>query len=209
MRSVISVMLVLFGPVALAVGQQGDARPITTAENVLAIYNENHGLHSPSHARLILAIWGDGSAVWSDDRVQGGAPYRSGRIDPARLTSLLASIDRDGYFADESLAHVRFGPDSQFTTILVAAGKMRMKMQSWHELAEAGGKIVATKGGLTALNGRTRLEALSKEPSEYLHFRLAWSELRESASALIPSDSKPIDGRLFQSAGAVSWQPEP
>jgi hypothetical protein len=199
-------LLLALGPVAPARAPQQAVKPITGADKVLAIYTEDHGLRSAGKPRLLFAVWGDGRAVWSEDRIRGGAPYRSGQVAPRRLTSLLSRLERDGFFADQKLSRNHFGPDAQFTTILVKSGKKQLKMQSWHELYEAGGKVVATEGGLVPLEGRSRLAVLRKESAEYLHFRLAWSELRASTSALIPSESKAIKGKLLLEEGRLSWQ---
>jgi hypothetical protein len=199
-------LLLALGPFVPAHAAEQAAQPITDADKVLALYTEDHGLRSAGKPQLILAVWGDGRVLWSEDRLRGGAPYRVGQIAPRRLTSLLSRLERDGFFADPKLSRSHFGPDAQFTTILVKSGKKQLKMQSWHELFEAGGKVVATKAGLVALEGRSRLAVLRKEPADYLHFRLAWSELRDSTSGLILSESKPIKGKLLMEAGRLSWQ---
>ncbi|MBI3467888.1 MAG: hypothetical protein HY000_33190 [Planctomycetes bacterium] len=79
-------------------------------------------------------------------------------------------------------------------------------MASWHELFEAGGRTVATRGGITGLSGRSRLEVLRYEPADYLYYRFVWAEIRLGASALIPSESRPVTGELLIEAGAVSWR---
>jgi hypothetical protein len=182
------------------------AQPITGADTVFAVYTEDWGLRSSGEPQLVLAIWGDGRALWSEDRLRGGAPYRAGQIDPKRLTALLSRLERDGFFANERLSRGHFGPDSQFTTILVRSGKKQLKMASWHELSEAGGTVVATGAGLVPLAGRSRLAVLARESAEYLHYRLAWGELRAGASGLIPSESKRVEGKLRLEAGNLSWE---
>jgi hypothetical protein len=208
--------LLLIGSLLLALGQVVPGRaplraaqPITGADTVLAVYTEDWRLGSSGGPRLVLALWGDGRALWSEDRLRGGAPYRAGRINPKRLTALLSRLERDGFFADEELSRSHFGPDSQFTTILVRSGKKQLKMSSWHELAEAGGTVVATGAGLVPLDGRSRLAALARESAEYLHYRLAWSELRESASSLVPGESRRVEGKLRLKAGNLSWEEAP
>src|SRR5687767_13791977 len=99
-------------------------RPITEADTVLAVYWTNMSLAvAPPSDRLVLAIWPDGRAVWSADRVRGGPPYFEGRVEPKRVTALLDRFDREGLFADETLNRAHFGPDSQFNTVLVKSGK--------------------------------------------------------------------------------------
>src|SRR5262249_28647215 len=109
-------------------------RPITAAESVLAVYYQDHGLRSPAKdPGLILAAWPDGRVIWSGDRLRGGAPYRAGQVEPKKVAALLARFENDGLFADEKLNQARFGPDSEFITVLVKAGKRQVKMESWHE----------------------------------------------------------------------------
>ena len=191
-------------PVAFGLAPKPVTIPITGADTVLAVYAQDSGL-SCREPQLILAIWGDGRAIWSDDPLGGGFPYRSGKIDPKRVISFFSGLERDGFFADQGLNQTHFGPDSRFTTILAKSGKKELKMQSWHELYKAPGKIVATKTGLTPLAGRSRLAVLAREPADYLYYRLAWSELRERASTLIPSQSKPVVGNLIVDGGVFSW----
>ena len=80
-----------------------------------------------------------------------------------------------------------------------------MEMQSWHELYEASGKVVAKDAGLEALNGRRRINVLHKESAEYLAFRLLWSETRGKLIDLIPNESQPSAGKLVRTGRAVSW----
>ena len=157
-------------------GAEPALRSITSADTtVLAVYTE--GWTSGQPRRLIQAIWKDGYIAWSGDRLEGGAPYYEGRIDPKRLDSLLAKLEHDGLFAEKSLAKPRFGPDSPFTTILIRFGDSQIELRSWHELYESGGKAVGATSGLSGLNGRRLFEALKEQPSDYLFFRFVWSEI--------------------------------
>jgi hypothetical protein len=155
---------------------------------VLAVYREDEGFSFTRTASLILAIWPDGSVVWSTDRLGGGPPYRTGTVDPKRVTALLSAFEKDGAFADEKLKRPRFNSHMSFMTILVKSGKRQLKMQSCHELGEASGNLVDTGLGPSWLEGRSKL------------------------ADLIPSDSKPIAGKLVRkrdSRDSWSWQEEP
>ena len=177
------------------------SRPITDADSVVAIYNERFGITS----QLVLAVWKDGHVVWSEDPLYGGAPYHAGRIEPKRLASFVSALDQDGLFAQQD-GVVRLATDRSFTTILIRSGKKKIKMQSWHELAEGGGKLVVSSRGLIPLNGRPLFEALRGEPAEYLFFRFLWSEIRSRAAGLVPSAGVPVDGRVVDEYGGLSWQ---
>src|SRR5262249_15874534 len=158
---------------------------------------------------VILAIWPDGRVVWSEDRLRGGPPYFEGRVQPKRVNALLSQFEADGLFAGEDLNYGRFGPHTQFTPVLPSPGKKQVRMKSWHELAEATGKVVGTSHVLVPLDGRRRLEVLRKEPAEYLYFQVAWSETRRRLAELIPREGKPTAGRPVLKAGVMSWQDEP
>lgn len=191
-------------------GAETVSRPITDSDGVLAVYTQDWGLHSSSlQPRLILAAWNDGYVVWSEDRLQGGAPYHAGRVDPKRLESTLSNLERDGLFAEKSLAKSIFGPDSRFTTILIRSGKKKIEMRSWHELYESQGKVVAVAHGLTGLEGQSLFEALKGQPSDYLLFRLVWTDIRARAAEFVPSGGKPVNGEAVMEYGSVSWRETP
>src|SRR5579862_3984339 len=180
MRSVCySLALVCLSHAALAADKAPAPRKIDKAESVLAIYPEDRGLHSRQRVpAIILAVWPDGYIVWSEDRINGGAPYFAGSIDPEIVAALLSEFEHDGLFADRKLNSAKFGPDSHFTTMFIKSGKKQVVMQSWHEQFEANGTTVARSRGASGLEGRQRLEVLSKEPAEYLYYRFVWSETR-------------------------------
>lgn len=79
-------------------------------------------------------------------------------------------------------------------------------MDSWHELSEAGGGVVASSCALTPLFKERRLEVVRKEPSEYLYYRVVWGELRSLAASLIPSQSHPVEGDVLMNGGTIAWR---
>ena len=176
-------------------------RAISDDPAVLAVYVDS--IREPS---IISVMWADGYAVWSEDRHNGGAPYREGRIEAKKVTDLLKRFERDGLFADEKLNQLHFGPDSSFTTVLIKSLKGKVEMSSWHELYEANGKVVATDHGLSSLDDRRRLDVLRKEPGDYLFFRFVWSETRNTLNDMLPTESTPSTGKPIRNAGKLSWQ---
>jgi len=183
-------------------------RPITQSESMLALYVEDHGRAPGGQDRsaLILAIWPDGQAVWSEDGITGGPPYRTGQVDADGLKSLHEQIVLDGAFDMPELSRSRFGPDSRFTTLLVKSGGKSLAMQSWHELFEEGGKIVVGDHGARALEVQLRLAALKEEPAEYLFYRFVWSELQSRMLRLLPDESQTIEGEFVRSHDGVAWR---
>ncbi len=208
-------MLGLVAALLAAGASAASVRPITQAEEVLAIYVEDWGLALPSvpgqsltstRTKLVLAAWGDGYVVWSMNQEQGGPPYLAGEVEPTRLSAVLARAKEDGVFRDESLGQGRFGPDSKFTAIFLKAANQQLLMRSWHELYEQTGKVVAKSAGLTPLDGSDRLGVLRHEPAEYLYYRMVWSELRSRAFSLLPTESRPVTGEISAGGGVLSWR---
>ncbi len=184
-------------------------RRITEAASVLAVYGEDHRLGSAGTPAIIFAAWPDGHVVWSGAPVHGGSPYRQGNVNPEKIAKLFARFERDGLFASKRLNQGNFGPDSQFTTLLIKSGTKQIKMQSWHETFEESEKLVVTSTGASALDGRQRLDVLYQEPADYLYFRLVWSETRVRLLELLPSESSACLGRPIHEAGVLSWQEPP
>ncbi len=200
----------LSSSITLAADEEMAARPIEQADSVLAIYPEDWGLGSRGRVpALILAIWPDGHIVWSKDRLKGGAPYYAGQVDPENVSSLLSRLEQDGVFADKTLNDTHFGPDSHFTTLLVRTGKKQLRMQSWHEVFEVNGKTVVGSHGVSGLSGQRRLEALRKEPADYLYYRFVWSETRGKLIDLIPNEGKPVAGSAATTERGLFWRELP
>jgi hypothetical protein len=182
-------------------------RAITDAESVIAVYREDWGLDSAGKPAIIFAAWPDGHVVWSGDRLNGGAPYHAGHVEPKKIAALLTRFEKDGLLADKELNRAHFGPDSLFITILIKSGQKQVKMMSWHELFERSGRIVVTgSGGAEVLESRRRLDVLRKEPADYLFFRFVWSETRAKLAELNPCDSSASVGTPVMKAGVLSWQ---
>ncbi len=195
---------------APAASEEMAARPIEKADSVLAIFPEDHGLGSRARVpAVILAVWPDGYIVWSKDHLKGGTPYFAGQIDREIVTSLMSRLEQDGVFADKSLNNPNFGPDSEFTTLLVRSGKKELRMQWWHEVGEANGGAVAGSHGVSGLGGQRRFEALRKEPAEYLFYRFVWSETRGRLFDLIPNEGKRVSGKIVTTKGSASWVETP
>lgn len=180
-------------------------RPITEAESVLAVYRHPGG-HSLDGPAVMFVAWPDGRLIWSEDQVNGGAPYRTGNVEPKKIATLQTHFKDDGLFADEKLKEAHYGPDSPFTVVLIKSGKQQVKMQSWHELFEDGGKMVDDGLGVRSLQGRQRLEVLRDAKTDYLFFRFVWSETRGKLASLIPIESTKTNGKPVMDAGELSWQ---
>lgn len=202
------VLCLMVGP-CFAFGRAAEPKertlPISEAESVLAVYREDWRLAPQGGPAIILVAWPDGSIFWSKDRINGGAPYLAGRVDPKMIIQLLSKFEKEGLFTDDKLNQANFGPDSQFSTVLIKTGKQKVNMQSWHELLEVSDNIVVDHRGAVALEGRRRLDELRKAPADYLFFRTVWSETRTRLNDLIPAEGVPTRGKPVKKAGALSW----
>lgn len=203
MQRLLTSLLILL--VTSSIALSDDPRPITSAGRVFAIYTEDWGLGSAGKPKLIFAAWGDGHVVWSHDQLNGGGPYRSSTVDLKRFTSTIDRLRTIGVFDTPRFNDAKFGPDSQFTTILIHDGEQKLKMRSWHELFESNGKTIAANHGVTSLSGRSLISALGDEPSRYLGYRIAWLEIRLAAANLIPASGAETKGRFQMRHAIASW----
>lgn len=205
-RTIVVTTLVLVASIGIKASGQ-DAKAIAEAKEVIAIYTNDWGRGSSGGPKVIASVWGDGSMVWSKDSLNGGPPYFTAKLKPDDVAAVFKSIDNAGAFEFPKEQRSHFGPDSQFTTILVRRGGKELKLASWHELYEANGKLIAAAHGLTGLDDRKLIPALAKEPAEYLHFRMTWLELRLAVANLIPKSGNEIAGAPVMLHGELSWQP--
>ena len=155
---------------------------------------------------MILAAWTDGRVIWSNDRLNGGPPFRQGRIDPKRVTAELARF-ADGFFAKKEIWAT--GPGSDSIRLIAKTGKSRFQAAAWHELFEADGKLMMKSGSIATLDGEPRLQALRKEPSEWLFFRAVWNDARLRLASLVPESGEPCAGEAFMENGELFWRDAP
>lgn len=158
---------------------------------------EDWRLFSPqTRPSLVCAVWRDGRALWSGDRVTGGAPYLRGRIARPEAERLFGTL-RQSVAAQGRLGRLdHLGPDSRFTVIDIHVDGTRTRMRSWHELAELSSRVVGTARGIELLQGREREDVLARQPQEYRQFRAEWSGIREAVHRAIPREGRPYSGPL-------------
>ena len=138
------------------------------------------------------------------------APAFCQDVLPRRICNNSCKVSKEWaqFGIDESkLSH--FGPDSKFTSILIRFKDKTLQLRSWHELAERDGRVVDTSGGLESLGDRQLMQALENQPSEYLFFRYAWSEIKGRCFKLIPDAGKKVDGEVTMKAGRIFWNESP
>ena len=161
---------------------------------VAILYTSGWGLAPESagepNIRVIVAVWEDGTMMWSEDSMKGGAPYRRGTIEPAAISELKAKLERRNAFEDSNINRHSYGPDSRWSGIVVRGREAYLDIRTWHELAEMNPNVVSISGSLRGLNGRNRDEVLAEDSKEYRGFRSAWSKIKAEMLALIPVEAQ-------------------
>jgi hypothetical protein len=138
--------------------------------------------------RLIVAVWGDGRVVWSDDRGRGGKPYHEGKVDPPKVEKLLADLEAAGLFTEPR--EVNFGPDASYTVVAADSGSKRKWLGSWHEPRPQNPNIVIDERGM----GVTQPGQPPRQPSpEYAHFLAVWKQSRALIEGVIPAQGEAIE----------------
>lgn len=172
-----------------------DERSVTASECVIAVFSRSLGMRLDRNqsVKIVVVVWGDGTIIWSSDLVRGGGPYRKAKIDPEKISNVLSQLSNRGAFDVSHLAEPKMGPDSTFTTILIRSLGRELKMESWHELQEVDGKGIASNDGVGPLYGKKLWSSLENEPSDYLHYRMCWLEIKLAAFSLLPTSGELTD----------------
>ncbi|MEP6754856.1 MAG: hypothetical protein ABJA67_05100, partial [Chthonomonadales bacterium] len=113
----------------------------------ISIYVVSDGLFSDGRPKALVRIWPDGRIIWSRNGVSGGEPFFEGRANPQKMEEFFHLLQSEQVYSKKNLSRSYYGPDSSFTVIRINDGNLHLKMESWHELSEAGGGGVATSGG--------------------------------------------------------------
>lgn len=197
-----AVFLLACGSKALSQENPANRRPIDDAENVIAIIHEKPMRGIP---RIVLAAWEDGHVVWSENRIEGGSPYRCAELGQNSIPELLKKWEKEGLFELNEVRKMHIGPNASHSSIFVKLANKQTELTSWHEVHELSSLAVGTAKGIKLLEGQTKLQVLSQEGAEYLFFRALWSDLRWQIAALLPSESHPCDGHVVMDDGVLYW----
>lgn len=139
--------------------------------------------------QVIVAIRGDGKAVWSEDD-KGDGPWHTGTVDRERLDAWVTGVRAAGTLVDPAMkSHV--GPDATSIELDIDFGDQRLKIVSWHEMVDPT-KTIALSRGIVALDGKTPAEHLAEEPPEFRRFLDGWAKLRKDIRALLPKSGTPV-----------------
>lgn len=153
-----------------------------------------------SHRELVMAVWGDGRAIWSDDPVRGGPPYREGRVDPKRVAALLDQLTEDGLFDEKSLAVGHTSTHFSYHALTVRAGARTLDMATSHELGREKPREPGAEG-----RTESRLARLRKSSAAALFYELVWAETRVRLANLLPREGRPANGSLTLTFDVNPW----
>ena len=180
---------------------QSEVRTISKDDRVLAIYYDTPKKVSPD---LIVAIWADGKAIWSRNRILGGAPYFSSTIPPKQVESVFSAISRNGYQDSPNLKVQRGFTSGQTSHLFIGAEGDTTEIVSCHDIYESGGDTFSSLNGLVPIKGESRVGLLQKESVENLHFRVCWLELKELIwSPIHQPEGTLVDVTLRYKDGAI------
>jgi hypothetical protein len=137
--------------------------------------------------QIIIALWKDGTIIWSDNRICGGSPYKIANISFFKVDKFMKSIE-ELKIQESNIPLRHSGPDAAYTVIRAVLKNQEVEMASWHDAEEkTRDDVVGTSYGLQFIGkGKTRESILAREPKEYLEFLRIWNEVFNSALSLIP-----------------------
>jgi hypothetical protein len=145
-------------------------------------------------APLSIALWQDGTICWSENRSRGGAPYRTARLEAARVEELRSTICTK---LGPEPARGRFYavPDASVTEIAVQCGEGVLTLASCIDVFESGGHVIATDHGIEPLADRDRESVLARQSPALREFRALWRECVDRIWSAVPDTGErlPID----------------
>lgn len=162
---------------------------------------ERSYMNNVSHegVMVVLALWEDGSVVWSSNGTTGGPPYMEATVDRDKIVAILKKINQRAVktFGNKEVNLSNYGPDSSYTVMLILDQQKIMSLSSWHELYEGYANTVVTDAGVEALNGRSKESVLKQASPAYKEFLEAWSTIREVADSSVPHEGKENKNSIF------------
>jgi hypothetical protein len=210
MCRILLTTVIIASPGLARAGEDGPGiRPITGADTVIALihFASNGSPVREKPTGLVLAVWPDGKAVWSEDSIRGGPPFREGRVDPKRVKALLSKFDRDGYFDEKTLANRGIPLHSAHHALLIADGKRKLVIVTHHEFMDE----ILDRPGMGRDGSRLadlRQQAVREDASRlWLLFRIVWGETRYLLADILPRESQPATGsQVIEDWKKFSWR---
>ncbi len=145
---------------------------------------------------IIVAIWKNGNAIWSEDDMNGGTPYFKGTIGKAGFDKIINDLLKSGFFKiSRDLYHVF---DASYITITVVYDDNFRELISCHELFEQNENLVASDHGIESLEGRDRNKVIEGGSSEYREFRKTWKQARTIIKSSIPDSGEKLEKGVIE-----------
>lgn len=159
---------------------------------VTVFVNQRYAMRGPgadTGPRLVAALWPDGRMIWSENTIQGGPPYRSGRASAQAVDRMFDRLKAAGVFEGGGVKWRNWGPDASFTVMDVETGAGTIHMESWHELMGASRSRAKTGEGLELpeLEEAADVDLSKDRPGA------VWDFVRASLTAMRPRQGTPVD----------------
>ena len=185
-----------------------EARSLKSEECIASVFFHDTPYSNRPGTHLVLAIWEDGAVVYSTERVEGGPPFFTGKVNPEDVKQLVEKLSYSGVFSDDFPDRFKVVHHYPYTEIRLTEGSTVRSLASFHEVTEEA-KGLATDAGIRIGNHGAKVTELASSPQEYLVFRLIWSEIRHELDLLRPKDAVPDEGELVYKNRTRYWQPKP
>jgi hypothetical protein len=150
-------------------------------------------------APLLIAAWADGTICWSRDRLRGGAPYTSARIDPIRLHEVLERL-RSKLEPEPARGRLKGAPDASILELAVLADDGVFGLASNIPFFETNPRLVVTDHGIEDLEGRDRASVMAAQSPALSEFRRTWDECVALVWSLVPEQGEPLAVERFEYA---------
>lgn len=172
-------------------GASGDKTGATTPA-IKIFVNQRYAMRGPGAdrgPRLVAALWPDGRMIWSENTIQGGPPYRSGRASAQAVDRMFDRLKAAGVFEGGGTKWRNWGPDASFTVMDVETGAGTIHMESWHELMGDSRSRAKTGEGLELpeLEEAADVDLSKDRPGT------VWDFVRASLTAMRPRQGTPVD----------------
>ncbi|MCC6409340.1 MAG: hypothetical protein IT453_19435 [Planctomycetes bacterium] len=149
---------------------------------------------------LDVAVWDDGTVVWSREGGSGERTLLRGRVEPERVAAAVRAIAARIETVPSGERSYRV-PDSGFDRIAVRGERGWLELASAHEGFEQNPKLVALDHGITAVDERGRAAMLEEASEGFRALRAAWADARRELEALVPPTGEPCESPPRASGG--------
>ena len=137
-----------------------------------------------------VAVWPDGTILWSPKREQNGVRCLGAEVPPERV--LLAVDNLRGLLDDPALTMRSFTiPDSMFDEVVLFDGKRMSSIASCVHFWESNPMVVATDVGIVAVEDRDRDTLVRSRSAEFNQLLDTWTRCVTEVHELVPAEGRP------------------